>query len=185
MRRGICRVKILSRTSMWWRDRSHQTHTWTRSVGGDFLWWRKIPSCTVMSTTKTKRWHHTAGKAHPPMVRLHCACVCGRVGGQRYDIDISPHTFLFQAGSGLSRCRWNTTGRVTVKIWSSWRERAGEVSGRQRERGDEEEREAEKGWVTRARWMLRWVGGYLIISSPSQISTPNKIQKDELACQNW
>ncbi len=176
MTREIYRVTNLKRTSMSPRDLSHQTPTWTRSVGGDFLWWRKMLYCTVTSTTRTKRCHRSAGGALPPMVRSRprlktCCCnresrelkalrmwrrydlelflrrlqlfdVCVCVWGQLCNIDV-PCASLLQAGSGPSQCRWNTTGWETTKTWPSWRERAGEVSGRQWER--EKEREAEKG----------------------------------------
>lgn len=69
MIRGICQMMILNRTSMSLRDLSHQTPTWTRSVGSDFLWWRRMLYCTVTSMTRTKRCHRSAGGALPLMVR--------------------------------------------------------------------------------------------------------------------
>lgn len=119
--REICRVMIHSRTSMSLRDQNHQTPTWTRSVGADFLWWRKTPYCTVMSMIRTKKSHQSVGEALPPMVRPQsclkvgvCMCVCG----QYYNIDI-PCDSLLQAGSGPFQCLWNTTGQETTKTWPS------------------------------------------------------------------
>lgn len=100
-----------------------------------------------------------------------CVFMCVCVGGRQVcNIDV-PCASLLQAGSGPSQCRWNTTGWETTKTWPSWRERAGEVSGRQWEREKEKGRQRREGDREGQR-ELRWVGGYLIISSPSQISEP-------------
>lgn len=78
--REICQMMIRSRTFMSLRGRSHQTPTWTRNVEDDSHWWRKTPYSTVMSMTRTKRCHQSAGEALPPMVRpLPRLKVCVRV----------------------------------------------------------------------------------------------------------
>lgn len=106
---------------MWWRDRSLQTHTWTRSVGAAFLWWRKTPSSTATSTTKTKRGRHTAGTARPPMVRL-------RGGGVASDMMLTFSTMA--AGSRQAQAHLHARGI--------------QLGGRRRRLGQVKEREPER-----------------------------------------
>lgn len=103
-------------------------------------------------------------------------CVC--VGGGDGIILKSHCASLLQEDSGPSRCRWNTTGRKTAKTWPSWRERAGEVSGRRREKEKKKGRQRKKGREAE-------VSGRISHNILTLSHLGAKNSQDELACQNW
>lgn len=202
MTRGICRVTILNWTCMSQRDLSHQTPTWTRSVGGDFLWWRKMPYCTVTSMTRTKRCHRSAGGALPPMVRPRPCLKTRGCNRERlepkalwmwrlYALEMFWRRLqLFDVCAWVGSCVILTFPVPFCSRQAQAHLNAGgiQLGGRQRRPGQAEEREQER-WVggcgrekkkggqgkegdREGQRELRGVGGYLIISSPSQISEP-------------